>query len=182
MGVVVSAANMAWDDAHPGKKLPDFFVLAVRSYYDRTIAPSGNNINAYDDAFFIVSPFGVSSWNGNVDPTRYGWNPNAGKYMARLKPGVWKFGRVIHRGKYQAFGQKRPVTVERIDKNGRIRQTETGDFGIHDHLGGEYGTSSEGCLTHPQDQWNPYRRELNGVMDKMGVDEYNLILIDGPIV
>lgn len=177
----MEVAPLAWQKHHPGLPLPDFFVLAVRAYYDQTIAPAGNNLSAYDDAFFIVSPLGFTSWNGNTDPSRYGWNPNAEKYMARLKPGCWKFGKVLHRSSYQAFGQVRPVTVERIRQDGSIALTETGDFGIHDHIGGTNGTSSEGCVTHPPNQWVPYRNTLNKILSALRLKEYDFILVDGPI-
>jgi hypothetical protein len=181
LSLVMQKARERWEKCNPGFGLPEFFVLAVRGYYSATIAPAGNNISAYDDAFFIVSPLGFTAWNGNTDPSRYGWNPNADKFMARLAPGCWKFGKVLHRKKYQAFGQVRPVTVERIRKDGSIAITETGSFGIHDHCGGNNGTSSEGCTTHPIPQWEPYRRELNRIIDQMGVKIYDFILIDGPI-
>jgi len=181
LALVTQKAEEQWEKCHPGIPLPEFFVLAVRAYYSLTIAPAGNNISAYDDAYFIVSPFGFSGWNGNTDPSRYGWNPNAEKYMARLAPGCWKFGKLNHRGKYQAFGQVRPVKVERIRADGSIALTETGDFGIHDHLGGDLGTSSEGCTTHPPSQWEPYRRELNRVIALCGVSIYDFIMINGPI-
>lgn len=181
LSLVMRKAAERWELDHPGIPLPSFFVLAVRAYYSATIAPVGNNLSAYDDAMFIASPLGFSGWNANTDPSRYGWNPNAGKYMARLKPGCWKFGKVMHRQSYQAFGQVRPVTVERIRQDGSIAVTETGDFGIHDHLGGVNGTSSEGCLTHPANQWVPYRNTLNKVIGNLRVKDYDLILIDGPI-
>lgn len=179
--LVIRKATEAWADKHGTSPLPERFVLAVRGYYDRTIGEPGNDINAYDDAFFIVTPAAMTAWNGNTDPTRYGWNPNADKFMARLKPGCWWFGPLIHRGNYQAFGQVEPVTVERLRKDGSIAVTETGDFGIHDHLGGVNGTSSEGCTTHPPEQWGDYRRDLNSVLHLAGLKRYAFILIDGPI-
>lgn len=179
--LVIRTATTQWQKDHPGIPLPEFFVLAVRAYYAQTIAPAGNNLSAYDDAFFIVSPLGFTAWNGNTDPSRYGWNPNAGKYMARLKPGCWKFGKVLHRQSYQAFGQVLPVTVERIRKDGSIAITETGDFGIHDHIGGNNGTSSEGCVTHPAHQWTAYRNELNRIIAALGAKQYDFILVEGPI-
>lgn len=181
LSLVIRKADEQWKKCHPGVPLPEFFVLAVRAYFSITIAPPGNNISAYDDAFFIVSPLGFSAWNGNTDPSRYGWNPNADKYMARLKEGCWKFGKVLHRKSYQAFGQVRPVTVERIRQDGSIAVTETGDFGIHDHIGGANGTSSEGCVTHPANQWTSYRDTLNKAIATMRVKEYDFILINGPI-
>lgn len=181
LSLVTQKAAEQWAKFHPGVSLPEFFVLAVRAYFSATIAPAGNNISAYDDAFFIVSPLGFTAWNGNTDPSRYGWNPNADKYMARLAPGCWKFAKLLHRKSYQAFGQVLPVKVERIRQDGSIAVTEAGDFGIHDHLGGNNGTSSEGCTTHPPNQWEAYRRELNNIIAKTGVKTYDFILIDGPI-
>lgn len=182
LATVTAAAEAEWRKTHVGTALPEFFVLFVRGYYDATIAPAGNNLNAYDDACFIVSPLGFSSWNANTDPTRYGWNGNADKFMARLKPGCYRYQYLQHRGRYMAFGQgERPVTVERIRKDGSVAVTETGCFGINDHLGGDNGTSSEGCLTHPPSQWESYRTVLRGTMRRMGVESYDLLLTKGPI-
>lgn len=181
--LVLQVAKKQFEKDYPGKAFPKWFVLAVRAYYSQTIAPEGNNISAYDDAFFIVGPNGeFSSWNGNTDPSRYGYNNNAGKYMARLKPGSYTFQRVFHRGRYWAFGQAgNPVTVERIDSKGRIRQTETGCFGINNHLGGYNGTSSEGCPTLPPEQWPKYYKELAGIIKSSDSIEFDFILTDGPI-
>lgn len=187
LGVVIAAANKAWDDAHPGTPLPDLFVLVVRAYYrDSMGVPRSNDYGIFDDAFFIVTPFGFSTWNGNSDPSRTGYNPSAGKFMARLKPGVWTYRRLKHRmaspDGYMAFGQgPSPVTVERIDSEGKIRQTETGEFGINLHRAGINSTSSEGCLTVPRDQWIMFRDTLDNALAKTGQTTFPLILIDGPI-
>ena len=122
--LVIAKATEAWADKHGTSPLPERFVFAVRGYYSITIGEEGNNINVYDDAFFIVTPTNMTSWNGNTDSSRYGWNANAGKFMARLKPGCWWFKPLIHRGRYQAFGQgENLVTVERIKKDGSIGVT-----------------------------------------------------------
>jgi len=183
LSVVTLAAAKRWARDHAGEALPEFYVLAVRAYYSETIAPDGNNLSAYDDAFFIVSPFGMTAWNGNTDPSRYGLRPDSStRYMARLKPGCYKFISLTHRGSYQAFGQgPHPVMVERIRRDGTIAQTETGEFGINLHRGGINGTSSEGCLTLPVDQFDAFRQKLNRTMQQMGVNSFDLILIDGPI-
>lgn len=137
------------------------FCVGLRGLFSRTIGAPGNDLNAYDDALYIVrtkkdglDPT-VTSFNFNTDPTRYGWNAGAGKYMARLKPGAYKMRRRLHGGRYWAYGQDgSPMTVERIDSTGKIRATETGDFGIDLHAGGHNTTSSEGCQTLPsEDQW-----------------------------
>ena len=182
LSLVIDAATKEWQKKHIGTALPEFFVLFVRAYFSETIAPAGNNLNAYDDACFIVSPLGMSAWNANTDPTRYGWNGHADKYMARLKPGCYRYTYLMHRNSYMAFGQGRhPVTVHRIRQDGSVAMEETGEFGINDHLGGDNGTSSEGCLTHPPAQWVPYRTKLRDTMRRLGVETYDLILTDGPI-
>ena len=181
--LVVSSARKRWEIDNDGKPLPEFFVLAVRGYYEQSMGnPDQNDVSMYDDAFFIVSPLGFTAWNGNTDPSRYGWNANADKYMARLKPGCWRFIHRMHRGKYLAFGQsENVVTVERIDSNGQVRQTETGCFGIDLHKGGITGTSSEGCNTVPVGQWDAFYQELRGTMRKLAVSTFDFVLIDGPI-
>ncbi len=180
--LVMDTAREAWRRANGSTSLPETFVLAVRGYYSRSIGEDGNDINAYDDAHFIISPAGFSAWNSNTDPTRYGWNAGAGKFMARLAVGCWKFQSLTHRGKYQAFGQgDNPVKVERVKADGNIARTETGLFGINDHLGGVNGTSSEGCMTHPSSQWEAFRKELNRVIGLSALKNYNFIFVEGPI-
>lgn len=180
---VIAAAQKQWAGDNPGKDLPSLFVLAVRAYYDASIAPAGNNIGDYDDAFFVVTPQGMTAWNGNTDPSRYGWNPGAEKYMARLKPGCYKMRRWKHKGQYWAFGQAGvPVTVERIKQDGAIAMTEAGSFGINLHRGGERGTSSEGCLTVPPEQWTRFQSTLQFAADSLEGGVFDVILYEGPIV
>lgn len=181
--LVIRKATEAWADKHGSTPPPARFVLAVRGYYSLTIGGPGNDLSAYDDAFFIVTPAGMTAWNGNTDPSRFGWNAGAGKFMARLQPGCWWFRPLVHRGKYQAFGQSENlVTVERIKKDGAIAMTESGQFGINLHLGGVNGTSSEGCLTLPPEQWTDFRRTLNEMLEQAGLNRFAMILISGPIL
>lgn len=178
---VVFEAAKRWNIDNPGEPLPKHFVLAVRGYYDKSIGDPGNDICAYDDAFFIVSPESFTSWNGNTDPTSYGWNKSASKFMARLRVGSWWMRSVIHRGKYQAYGQSSdPVTVDRVRENGSVSHKETGEFGINLHLGGYNTPSSAGCCTLPPNQWNEFRTRLNSVIAKNG-SRFAFLLIDGPI-
>lgn len=186
--VVRFAAQDAWDDIHDALPLPDTFVLMVRAYYDPSMGKPGNDVGMYDDAAFIVAPGHFSSWNANTDPSRYGWNPNADKYIARLKPGVYTYYRLKHKmnspSGYMAFGQgDMPVTVERIRENGTVAQTEKGCFGINLHRGGVNGTSSEGCMTIPTEQWADFDKTLMSVLeyDSLLRAGFPLILIDGPI-
>lgn len=181
--VVMDAAKKEFGD----KPLPQTFVLMDRAYYDRSMGGPGNDVGMYDDAGFIVSALGFSSWNANTDPSRYGWNAGAGKYMARLKPGIYTFRRLKHHASrpdgYMAFGQgDNPVTVERIRADGSVAVTETGCYGINLHRGGINGTSSEGCLTIPAEQWPAFDKTLSSILDKTDTKEFTLILIDGPLV
>jgi hypothetical protein len=183
--VVEVAALKAWKES--GRKAEDFphtYVAAFRAYYrDSMGAPGVNDTGIYDDALFIVTPTHFSAWNANTDPSRYGWNAGAGKFMARLKPGCYRFRRLKHKmnspNGYMAFGQgSNVVTVERIRKDGTIAMTETGCYGINLHRGGNNGTSSEGCQTVPPAQWPDFDRRLAGVVER---DLFDFILSDGPI-
>jgi hypothetical protein len=180
---VCAAAERQWRAAGNASALPDFFVLAVRGYYRDSMGRVGSNdLNQYDDAFFIVSPLGFSAWNGNTDPTRYGWNPNADGYMARLAPGCYHFQSLIHRAKYAAFGQgPAAVKIERIKSDGTIAKTSTGCFGINLHRGGINGTSSEGCLTVPVEQWEKFHAILYDLMKRLPGEGVALVLTEGPI-
>jgi lysozyme len=184
--VVRDHARTAWEKQNPGKALPETFVLMNRAYYDATMGRPGNDVGMYDDAAFIVSPLGFTSWNANTDPSRYGWNPGAGKYMARLKPGVYRYRRLKHHASrpdgYMAFGQgDSPVTVERIREDGTIARSETGCFGINLHRGGINGTSSEGCMTIPTGQWPAFDQTLAGILKNLSTSVFTLILIEGAI-
>jgi lysozyme len=128
----------------------------------------------------------MTAWNGNTDPSRYGWNPGADKYMARLAPGVHLFRRLKHHASrpdgYMAYGQgSSPVTVERIRENGSIATTETGIFGINFHRGGQTGTSSEGCCTVPAEQWHDCDTTLIHALTDAETMVFPFILIPGPI-
>lgn len=185
LDVVTSEALRAWRRTYSTAPLPDLFVLGCRGYYRDLMGRVGvNDLNQYDDSIFIVSPplGALTSWNANTDPSRYGWNAGAGKYMARLKTGCWKMIPRMHRGKYQAYGQGEfPVTVERIAADGSIAQTEEGRFGIDLHLGGDNGTSSEGCQTIPPEQWEDFRKALNAALHLHHASYFHYLLIDGPI-
>lgn len=182
--MVYAAALSAWKWHQGAQPMPSTFVLAARGYYRDTMGmPGTNDVGIYDDAIFIVTPGPFIAFNANLDPSRYGWNPGAGKYMARLAPGVWSFRRLKHHPArpdgYMAFGQgDSAVTVHRIRENGTIATTENGCFGINLHRGGVNGTSSEGCLTIPRDQWDFFDATLAGIVGK---NPFTLILTDEPI-
>jgi len=179
------AALRAWKaDGKKAEDFPEKYVFAVRAYYiDSMGKPGVNDTGIYDDAIFIVTPEHFSSWNANTDPSRYGWNAGAGKFMARLKAGVWSFRRLKHKrtspSGYMAFGQgSEPVTVDRIKQDGTIAKTESGQFGINLHRGGNSGTSSEGCQTIPPAQWPDFDKTLANII---GDERIPYILTEDPI-
>jgi len=176
------AALKAWKESgRKAEEFPTTYVFASRAYYrDSMGKPGVNDISMYDDAIFIVTPDHFSAWNANTDPSRYGWNAGAGKFMARLKAGVWSFRRLKHKmnspSGYMAFGQgSQPVTVERVRQDGSIATTESGVFGINLHRGGNNGTSSEGCQTIPPSQWPDFDKTLSAII---GGGRVNYILSD----
>jgi len=179
------AALAAWKDAgYKAEDFPTTYVFANRGYYEDSMGkPDQNDVGIYDDAMFILTPDHFSAWNANTDPSRYGWNAGAGKFMARLKTGVWSFRRLKHKMNspkgYMAFGQgSKPVTVERIKQDGTIAKTETGEFGINLHRGGNNGTSSEGCQTIPPSQWPDFDKTLAPII---GDGRFAYILTAQPI-
>lgn len=130
-------------------------LVGIRGYYRDTMGAVGkNDVGLFDDALIVVSPNVHAAFNGNVDPTRLGWNAKAKKPMAQLKPGVYRYKigkHGISRGNpYKALVQAEPVTVF------RGASEETGWFGINIHRGGLKTTSSEGCQTLPPQQWDAF--------------------------
>lgn len=129
-------------------------LVGIRGYYRDSMGAVGrNDVGVFDDAIIVVSPNVHAAFNGNVDPTRLGWNPKVRKPMAQLKPGVYRYKLGKHglrtKNPYRALVQAGPVTVFRGDKE------ETGWFGINIHAAGRT-TSSEGCQTVPRagGQWD----------------------------
>jgi hypothetical protein len=159
----------------------DKVVLVIwRAYFRDTMGePGRNDVGIYDDAFFWRAPNGFSAWNGNADPTRLGWNPHAGKFMARLAVGVWRFVKWKHKGQYWAFGQGgKKVTVERVREDGTVARKETGIYGINIHKGSVNHTSSEGCQTLPPSQWEAFRSTGYGLLDAWKQQSFPVIVIE----
>ena len=138
-----------------------------------------NDLNMYDDMVAWVSPNGIQAFNYNTDPTRVGWNKNAGKYMAMLVPGIYDFVMRKHRGRYDAFGQGgNQVAVYRCDSGGRVVEVEEGLFGINIHQGGENTTSSEGCQTLPPSQWKSFKEIGYSILRANKQTSFKYILFD----
>ena len=87
----------------------------------------------------------VFPFNFNTDPSIYrkgrGYSDDT-KGVAQLKAGLWWYKRGMHRGQYLAYVQAGDVTVIR---DGNPPYEDTGDFGIHIHIGYDLSTSSLGC-------------------------------------
>jgi hypothetical protein len=178
--------------------LPTVYNLAVRGYRATTMGPTpGNDVNIFDDAFFLVSPSRFLSANANTDPSRLGWNPGVGKPYGMLKPGVWWFYPGAHKGRIPAFRQADNEDVAarlRIPHEGRFHVTRmwgVGDSRNYDEWGHQQvnihfgrgpitGTSSWLCLTVPEG--SPWLQAATDELRKHKQRLLPTILIEGPIV
>jgi lysozyme len=171
--------------------LPSHYLFAVRGYRRDTMGKPGvNDFGIWDDAMFYVSPTTFLAENANTDPSRVGWNGNAGKPMAVLNPGFWPFYRGAHRGHVPALRQftSEEARFKGVPHDGRFSVTRTyavgdkrnyqeaGYYAINVHPGGIVSTSSEGCQTLPKDRADEF---LQTVWDeteaaKIGVIWYGL--------
>lgn len=156
------------------------YAVAVRGYYLNTMGqPGKNDFNQYDDMVAWIWPNGIAAFNYNTDPTRLGWNPNAGKNMAMLAPGIYTFVKRKHKGKYDAFGQgTNKVAVYRCDVSGKVTSIEEGLFGINIHYGGKNSTSSEGCQTVPFPQWNQFKSLGYSLLKQYNQESFRYVLFD----
>jgi hypothetical protein len=163
---------------YPEVALPDFFTCGIRGYYRDTMGKAGtNDRNIYDDAAFVVGKDKEDffAFNGNTDPAAFR------KSIASLKPGIWKVYKFdMHKGQYMALCQRGgPVTVIR-DGVGE----DTGNFGINQHRGGNWGTSSLGCQTTPPDEYDEWYEKCKMLAKKYygnawsSKSDYWLILLE----
>lgn len=151
-------------------------LVGIRGYYRDTMGAVGkNDVGLYDDALIVVSPNVHAAFNGNVDPSRLGWNAHANKPMAQLKAGVYRYKIGKHgvsRGNpYKALVQADAVTVLRGNDE------ETGYFGINIHRGGNTTTSSEGCQTIPPAQWPAFISLVETEMKRNNAKTLSYVLV-----
>lgn len=151
-----------------------YLIGGMRGYFPKSLGPTpGNDRDVDDDGFFllVVDDAGaVAFWrtyNGNTDPS--GWKVG----RAALEPGVWPCYQFdTHRGakrQYPAICQRRgPVTVKR-DGQG----LQTGMFGINLHEHGDWGTSSLGCQTFPNSQWEGFYADAKREAIKLWGDRWD---------
>lgn len=161
-------------------KQGDVSLVSIRGYYLDSMGKKGkNDLNMFDDMACWLWPMGFAAFNFNVDPTRFGWNANAGKYMAQLCPGIWDFVMRKHKGQYDAFGQgDNPVAVYRRDSGGKVVEVEEGLFGINIHRSGVNSTSSEGCQTVPIPQWDTFKNLGYSLLKQSGQKRFKYVLFD----
>lgn len=181
---VIELALERWYAKSKAKIMPAVFWLAMRGYYRDSMGRKGmNDLNIYDDAFFLSSPEVFASYNANADPERYGINRNIRKPYAALEPGVWLYKPGIHHpskpSRYAAFIQAGPVTVRRRPREGDEGYVETGYFGINVHRGVRTRTSSEGCLTIWPDQWPAFKETTYAELHRNQQATIPLILVHG---
>lgn len=109
--------------------------------------------NKFDDYIYCCFKNGLGNWeshrfNATTDPgTHFINKPMNSNGTAILKQGQYKGAYQIglHRGKYKALVQRKPVTVYRsrsTDINGNIK-TQTGQFGINIHHAKGNGTTED---------------------------------------
>jgi hypothetical protein len=99
--------------------------------------------------------------------------------MAVLRPGIYEFVMLKHKNQYEAFGQGgNPVTVDRVNKDKKVVDIETGLFGINIHMGGDWGTSSEGCQTLPKKDWTPFKKLGYSKLKQYNQKKFKYILFD----
>lgn len=140
--------------------------LFVRPYELNIVGVRTDNVkpNAFDDAIYVFFNNGEGKliehqFSATTDPGTY-WlqNPMNPQGTAILKEGQYlqAYGLGLHRGKYLALVQKRPVTVMRdYDRNAVLDflngREDKGLFGINIHRASERGTTktvdqySAGC-------------------------------------
>lgn len=176
--LVYSLALAKWKSEGNSGDLPENFIAVVPGYYWRTMGdPNKNDRGIYDDAFFIFGKETFAAFNGNADPSVYR------KGISTLLPGVHWYRKGNHGisrpgGGYPAF---RPATagvrlpVRRDGEEGRSKRDGVAN---NIHRGGWRGTSSEGCLTIPPNQWDAFYALQVSEMSKAKQPRFPVIIFD----
>lgn len=156
-------------------------LVGIRGYYLETFGgDSQNNINCYDDAIIGISPRYFKTFNANVDPSFVKDPQDNNRPLARLKLGVYRFYKGLHKNQYKAFraypeGVKLPCTRAGVHSLCQL---------INIHYGGEnpqswYVTWSHGCQTIPKTQFlQEFQPEIYGEMTKYNQKTVIYILIE----
>ena len=178
---VLAAAYKQWQKDHPGKPLPEMFLVGTRAYFEKTMGGPGNDRGIYDDAIHVVSSLHFSGFQANTDPSVF--RPG----LASLLPGCHLYRPGNHGiskpgGGYPAFrpatpGEELPV---RRDGEATVPSKRPG-VAIDIHRGGRNGTSSLGCQTIHPDQWDAFYALVHLAMRQAKQTTFYYILIEGPI-
>lgn len=180
-----------WASVTDASRLSNSPVRAVGVRGANTPTGGQNSFAHYDDLIFIEIDGVVTTWTASTDPS---WalvvhpiNPDG---AAQLTEGVWLFGPVLmHAGtprEHPAFGQIEHVKVNRLDHAGNIITTQTGQFGIDLHSGGEgmdTGRFSAGCqiIQNPdgyfqQPFWGAFYNPLHAALQRHGLSKFPYLL------
>lgn len=149
-------------------------ILFVRGYFRDSMGKAERNDRGmYDDAVFVVTPEGCQPFNGNADPSA--WKTGIATVKAEqglfYRLGLHGYSRPA--GPYPALRQAAPMTVSR-DGGGE----QTGTYWTNLHRGGKTGTSSAGCLTIPEFQWDEFYGLVSGLLKKYGQDGIYVTLLE----
>lgn len=177
-------------DQHP-------VLLGRRGYFENEGRTGQNDIGIYDDAIFLVVPGEeTKAFNANTDPSSLGKKGRATLFA----PQVVKFRLGTHNvskpkdQQYRALIQAAPVIVHRFDTaefakgsthpvygtclGGELwtNNAQVPSFGINNHRGGEFTTSSEGCQTIYKPQWPEYIAAVEAAMTRFKLDTIDYYL------
>jgi hypothetical protein len=149
--------------SHYGANPKKAAVLFVRGGSD-----GQNDYNKYDDECFVwTGTDEVKRYLANCDPTSSSTSKAqlVTENVYYFSPGKHHILSPAPRG-YAAFRQYGDYVYSRI-RQGRFR----GNVGINMHRGGEYTTSSLGCLTIRPEDWAEFRDSLYSVLNCSMTDE-----------
>lgn len=154
--------------------LPKILIVGIRGYFDKTIAPEGNNFNAWDDAFLVYENGTLlKTFNGNTDPTKLRSDD------AMLDTGIYQFSKWKHNGRVwglTAHPRGIKLKCKRQNSKGNWYSSLCKYINFHDPVG--WTTGSEGCQTLPQPQYDEFRDLVYALMRKYGSETITYLLID----
>lgn len=163
-----------WKD----RSLTRMCVVGVRGYYLNSMGKKGvNDRGIYDDAFFVLSPDSFASFHGNTDPSKYqkGIAMLVAPQKIVYRKGWHGYGR---KSGHNAFRQASDVKVTRDGSEDVFWDSERNRFWTNNHKGGNYSTSSAGCLTVPANEWDAYYAYVCMQMKRFGQATFNMYLVE----
>jgi hypothetical protein len=122
-------------------------LVGIRGAFEAAGQP--NQMKIYDDVIIVIIDDEATQWQASTDPSWplvvHAINLDG---AAQLCPGIHLFQKHLLHGKRPCLGQAENVHVNRLDPQGRVKETVSGDFGICIHSGGagmDTGRFSAGC-------------------------------------